>query len=32
MDIHDKMKHDEDKQIIRAAVKDLREQLMNENK
>lgn len=32
MDIHDKMKHEEDKIVIRNAVKELREQLMNEAK
>lgn len=32
MDIHDKLKHEEDKMIVRAKVKELREQLMNENK
>ena len=32
MDIHDKMKYDEDKAVIRNAVKELREQLMNETK
>jgi hypothetical protein len=32
MDIHDKMKHEEDKVVIRNTVKQLREQLMNENK
>jgi hypothetical protein len=32
MDIHDKMHCDDDKQVIRSVVKELREQLMNENK
>ena len=32
MDIHDKLKHEEDKMIVRAKVKELREQLMNESK
>lgn len=31
MDIHDKMKYDEDKQIVREVVRDLREQLMKDN-
>lgn len=31
MDIHDKLKHDDDKQIVREVVRDLREQLMKDN-
>jgi hypothetical protein len=32
MDIHDKLKHEEDKAIVRSKVKELREQLMSETK
>ena len=32
MDIHDKMKYEEDKIVVRQVVKELREQLMSENK
>jgi hypothetical protein len=32
MDIHDKMKYEEDKLVVRQVVKELREQLMSENK
>jgi hypothetical protein len=32
MDIHDKMVYEEDKQVVRAVVKQLREQLMSDGK